>query len=86
MNLRNNEGNGPCRICSKVKIEVAGHLMGTNNNRWTRKITEWQPQISNIIPEIPKPGRRIIPRRFIVQWTNKTNDRMKWRQLVKAYV
>ena len=71
----------------KKKWQWAGHICRRQDNRWTKKVTDW-----NIINTIRPRGRPMTRwrddiRKFVGQnWKQKTNDRNEWKSLGEAYV
>ncbi len=70
----------------KKKWSWAGHIMHRTDNRWTKRVTEWQPRNSK-----RSQGRQRIRRDEIVafagvRWSSPTSDREKWKGLGKAFV
>ncbi len=71
----------------KKKWSWAGHIMGRTDNRWTKRVMEWQPK------KTPRKARggRVRWRDEIsafagVRWSSLTTDREKWKGLRKAFV
>ncbi len=65
----------------------AGHVMRTCDNRWTMKVTEWQPRNGR-----RNQGRQRVRWRDEIRaftgprWSSLTSDRERWRMLGKAFV
>ena len=70
---------------SKAKWTWAGHLTRRTDNRWTTKLTFWQPR-----GHTRNKGRRKFRWRddldkFRKHWHRDASDRLRWRQMGKAY-
>ncbi len=77
-------------ILMKIKNKKwtwAGHVIGRSGNRWTMRVTEWQP----------RNGRRNQGKQRVrwedeiivfagPSWSSLTSDRQRWRMLGKAFV
>ncbi len=65
----------------------AGHIMRRRDNRWTTRVTEWQPRNGR-----RNQGRQRVKwtdeiRAFAgANWSSLTTDRERWRMLGKAFV
>ncbi len=71
----------------KKKWSWEGHIMRKTDNRWTKRVTEWQPRNSKRSQE----RQRIRWRDKIVafagiRWSSLTSDRERWKGLGKAFV
>ncbi len=64
----------------------AGHVMRRHYNRWTTRVTEWQPRNGR------KQGRQSVRWRDEIRaftepsWSSLTSERERWRMLGKAFV
>ncbi len=64
-----------------------GHIMRRRDNRWTTRVTEWQPRNGR-----RNQGRQRVRWRDEIRafagpsWGSLTSDREKWRMLGKAFV
>ncbi len=71
----------------KKKWSWAGHIMRRMDNRWTKRVTEWQPKNSK-----RRQGRQRIRWRdeivaFAgVKWSSLTSERERWKGLGKSFV
>ncbi len=76
----------PMTIKNK-KSTWAGHVMRRRDNRWTTRVTEWQPRIGR-----RNQGRQRVRWRDEIRafagprWSSLTSDRERWRMLGKAFV
>ncbi len=65
----------------------AGYVMGRRDNRWTTRVTEWQPRNYR-----RNQGRQRVRWRDGIRvvtgptWSSLTSDRERWRMLGKAFV
>ena len=50
----------------RQKWKWAGHLMRVDDNRWTKKTTEWRPRITKRNPEDQKQDGKMTPRNWQV--------------------
>ena len=71
---------------SKAKWTWAGHLTRRTDNRWTTKLTFWQPRGHTRNKGRPKFRWRDDLDKFRKHWHRDTSDRLRWRQMGKAYV
>ena len=56
------------------------------DNRWTTKLTFWQPRGHTRNKGRPKFRWRDDLDKFRKHWHRDTSDRLRWRQMGKAYV
>ena len=70
----------------KAKWTWAGHLTRRTDNRWTTKLTFWQPRGHTRNKGRPKFQWRDDLDKFRKHWHRDTSDRLRWRQMGKAYV
>ena len=71
---------------SKAKWTWAGHLTRRTDNRWTTKLTFWQPRGHTRNKGRPKFRWRDDLDKFRKHWHRDESDRLRWRQMGKAYV
>ena len=71
---------------SKAKWTWAGHLTRRTDNRWTTKLTFWQPSGHTRNKGRPKFRWRDDLDKFRKHWHRDASDRLRWRQMGKAYV
>lgn len=72
---------------ARLKWNWAGHLMRTEDGRWTRKATEWRPRTTKRNPGRPKTRwKDDIQKQAGTQWKSRTSNRNEWRQIGEAYV
>ena len=71
---------------SKAKWTLAGHLTRRTDNRWTTKLTFWQPRGHTRNKGRPKFRWRDDLDKFRKHWHRDASDRLRWRQMGKAYV
>ena len=71
---------------SKTKLTWAGHLTRRTDNRWTTKLTFWQPRGQTRNEGRPKFRWRDDLDKFRKHWHRDASDRLRWRQMGKAYV
>ena len=71
---------------SKAKWTWAGHLTRRTANRWTTKLTFWQPRGHTRNKGRPKFRWRDDLDKFRKHWHRDVSDRLRWRQMGKAYV
>ena len=71
---------------SKAKWTWAGHLTRRTDNRWTTKLTFWQPRGHTRNKGRPKFRWRDDLDKFRKHWHRDASDRLRWRQMGKAYV
>ena len=71
---------------SKAKWTWAGHLTRRTDNRWTTKLTFWQPRGHTQNKGRPKFRWRDDLDKFCKHWHRDASDRLRWRQMGKAYV
>lgn len=72
---------------ARLKWNWAGHLMRTEDGRWTRKATEWRPRTTKRNPGRPKTRwKDDIQKQAGTQWMSRTSNRNQWRQIGEAYV
>ena len=71
---------------SKAKWTWAGHLTRRTDNRWTTKLTFWQPRGHTRNKGRPKFRWRDDLDKFRKHWHRDASDRLRWRQIGKAYV
>ncbi len=65
----------------------AGHVMRRRDNRWTTRVTEWQPRNDRRNQFRQRVRWRDEIRAFAGQsWSSLTSDRERWRILGKAFV
>ena len=70
---------------SKAKWTWAGHLTRRTDNRWTTKLTFWQPRGHTRNKGRPKFRWRDDLDKFCKHWHRDASDRLRWRQMGKAY-
>ena len=71
---------------SKAKWTWAGHLTRRTDNRWTTKLTFWQLRGHTRNKGRPKFRWRDDLDKFRKHWHRDASDRLRWRQMGKAYV
>ena len=71
---------------SKAKWTWAGHLTRRTYNRWTTKLTFWQSRGHTTNKGRPKFRWRDDLDKFRKHWHRDASDRLRWRQMGKAYV
>ena len=72
---------------ARQKWKWAGHLMRVDDNRWTKKTTEWRPRTTKRNPGRPRTRwKDDIQKLAGTQWMSLTTDRREWRQIGEAYV
>ena len=70
----------------RKKWAWAGHVMRRTDNRWTVKVTEWQPRDGKRSKGRPNTRWRDEIRYFAGKnWTNITKDRHLWRTMGEAF-
>ena len=72
-------------IINKAKWTWAGHLMRRDDNRWTTKLTTWQPRGHTRNRGHQKTRWRDDLDKFKKLWHQDVHDRRGWRELGKAY-
>ncbi len=71
----------------KKKWSWVDHIMNRTDNRWTKKVTEWQPRNSK-----RSQGRQKITWRDEIValasagWSTLTSDRERWKGLGEAFI
>ncbi len=74
------------RIRNK-KWTWAGHIMRRRDNRWTTRVTDWQPRNGRRSQGRQRVRWRDEIRAFAeLSWSSLTSDRERWRILGKAFV
>ncbi|KAI5737636.1 hypothetical protein M8J76_015259 [Diaphorina citri] len=74
------------QIATELKFKWAGHMMRTNDNRWSKSLTEW-------IPRDKKRNRGRQRKRWkdeIVEkagktWTRRTQNREEWKSISESH-
>ena len=75
-----------CNIKRK-KWSWAGHLMRRTDDRWTVKVTKWQPRDGNRSKGRPATRWRDEIRSFAGKnWERLTENRKNWKALGEAYI
>lgn len=71
-------------VARQLKMKWAGHVMRLNNNRWSHKLTVWDPRIGK--RNVGRPKSRWadeIKLNFGNRWSNIAKDRQIWKNLTK---
>ena len=71
----------------KQKWKWAGHIARMNDNRWTKRCTEWQPRRGK--RPRGRPSRRWqddITEKVGTAWIRKATDRRQWKTLMEGYI
>ena len=63
-----------------LKWNWVGHIMPTNNNKWTKRLIEWTPYDQKRKPGKPNTRWRDELFKFNSIWTKESLDRKKWRK------
>ena len=74
------------RTIKMLKWNWAGHIMRTNDNRWTKRLIEWTPCDQKRKPGKPNTRWRDELFKFNSNWTQESLDREKWRKLGKVFL
>ena len=75
------------QVVKQQKWRWAGHVARMDDNRWTKRITDWQPK--NEIRSRKRPDTRWrdeIENFAGVAWQVLAQDRASWKKLGKAFV
>jgi hypothetical protein len=71
----------------KLKWKWAGHLARTQDNRWTKRCTEWQPRKGKRSRgRPPTRWRDDITRTGGTTWMRTARDRKSWKALSEGYI
>ena len=74
-------------VIKKRKWQWAGHLMRRTDNRWTTRITEWQPREGKRNRgQQKRRWRDEIRKSAGPTWYRDTRDRQQWKSLGEAFV
>ena len=68
-------------------IESHGHIARLEDNRWTKRCTEWQPRRGKRTRG--RPSRRWqddITEKEGTTWIRKATDRRRWKTLMEGYI
>ena len=71
----------------KQKWKWAGHIARLEDNRWTKRCTEWQPRRGK--RSRGRPSRRWqddITEKEGTTWIRKSTDRRQWKTLMEGYI
>ena len=71
----------------KQKWKWAGHIARLEDNRWTKRCTEWQPRRGK--RSRGRPSRRWqddITEKEGTTWIRKATDRRQWKTLMEGYI
>ena len=71
----------------KQKWKWAGHIARLEDNRWTKRCTEWQPRRGK--RSRGRPSRRWqddITEKEGTTWIRKATDRPQWKTLMEGYI
>ena len=71
---------------SKAKWKWAGHVLRRNDNRWTTRLTTWQPRGHKRNRGRQKTRWRDDLDKFNKHWQRDALDRIVWRKMREAYV
>ncbi|GFR87002.1 endonuclease-reverse transcriptase [Elysia marginata] len=86
-NLSAHQRSRYCKICCKTKMGIVSHVARLEDNRWTQRVTEWQPRNGK-----RSRGRQIQRwRDVIVQWKGTTwgrdtRQRERWQDSAEGYI
>ncbi|CAK1604627.1 unnamed protein product [Parnassius mnemosyne] len=89
--LRNEDIRSRTRITdiaqriSKLKWQWAGHIARRTDNRWGRKVLEWQPRTGRRRRPLIR-WRDDLARHAGNQWMQVARDRALWHSLRETYV
>ena len=71
----------------KLKWKWAGHLARTQDNRWTKRCTEWQPRTGKRSRgRPPTRWRDDITKIGGTTWSRAAADRRGWKALSEGYI
>ena len=71
----------------RLKWKWAGHLARTQDNRWTKRCTEWQPREGKRSRGRPQTRwRDDIRKAGGPTWSRTAKDRQRWRALSEGYI
>ena len=71
----------------KQKWKWAGHIARLEDNRWTKRCTEWQSRRGK--RSRGRPSRRWhddITEKEGTTWIRKATDRRQWKKLMEGYI
>ncbi|CAK1590619.1 unnamed protein product [Parnassius mnemosyne] len=72
---------------STLKWQWAGHIARSTDNRWGRKVLEWQPRTGRrSVGRSPTRWSDDLVRHAGSQWMQVARDRALWHSLGEAYV
>ena len=75
------------QVIKKQKWRWAGHLARRNDNRWSKRITEWCPRDSTRSRKRPDTRWRDELEKFAGKtWHRLAQSRVSWKKLGKAFV
>lgn len=70
----------------RLKWQWAGHICRMDDNRWTKRLTEWFPYDGNRKHGHPRKRWRDIFNELVGDnWMQKARDREVWKQMGEAY-
>ena len=75
------------KYVTKAKASWAGHVARLQDNRWTRRTTEWTPRQGKRARGRP-PGRwrDDLEQHFGKTWTRTAQERAKWKRQTEGYI
>ena len=75
------------QVVKQQKWRWAGHVARMNDNRWTKRITDWHPYNEKRSRKRPDTRWKDEIERFAgVAWQRLAQDRQLWKKLGKAFV
>ena len=75
------------KFAAKQKWKWAGHVARLNDNRWTKRITDWQPRYGNRSRgRQAKRWRDDIVQMKGITWGRDAGQRDDWRRDAEGYI
>ena len=77
--------NNLVKATKSAKWKWAGHVQRTNDNRWTKQVTEWIPHDKMGSRGRQKTRWRDEMDHFCRTWCQLALNRVEWREMKKAF-
>ena len=75
------------KVVKQQKWRWAGHVAWMNDNRWTKRLTDWHPYNEKRSRKRPDTRWKDEIEKFAgVTWQRLAQDRQLWKELGKAFV
>ena len=72
---------------TKQKAKWAGHVARLNDNRWTKRTTDWIPRdMTRSRGRQPRRWRDDLVEHFGPAWLRTARDRTGWKKLTEGYI